>query len=120
MIYSKWGLKGITYHRAFKQKTVFEGGEQIEMVDEIANNKLLPVPWIRLESKMSGNLKLQSEIGKSKEEEMFHRTLFSLFPYQKITRRHYLIGAKRGYYPLETVSVTTGDAIGFGGSIRFI
>ncbi|WP_277679284.1 DUF58 domain-containing protein [Gracilibacillus dipsosauri] len=113
MIYSKWGLKGITYHRAFKQKTVFEG-EQIEMVDEIANNKLLPVPWIRLESKMSGNLKLQSEIGKSKEEEMFHRTLFSLFPYQKITRRHYLIGAKRGYYPLETVSVTTGDAIGFG------
>ncbi|GAE95171.1 hypothetical protein JCM21714_4385 [Gracilibacillus boraciitolerans JCM 21714] len=115
IIYSKFGLKGITYKRAFSQDTVFEGGETIEMVDEIANKKLLPIPWIRLESKMSPHLLTHSENAQDKEEgEIFHRTLFSLLPYQKITRRHQLIGSKRGYYPLNTVSVTTGDGIGFG------
>lgn len=114
MLISKFGLKGITYKRAFKQDAVFEG-ETIEMVDEIANKKLLPIPWIRLESKMSPYLITQSEKNnKQQEGEMFHRTLFSLLPYQKITRRHQLIGTKRGYYPLNTVSVTTGDSIGFG------
>ncbi|MGP4040707.1 DUF58 domain-containing protein [Gracilibacillus sp. D59] len=113
LLFNKLGLKGITYKRAFKQDNVFEG-ETIEMVDEIANKKLLPIPWIRLESKMSPYLISQSEREKQqKEGEMFHRTLFSLLPYQKITRRHQLIGTKRGYYPLNTVSVTTGDSVGF-------
>lgn len=112
-LFSKLGLKGITYKRDFKQDTVFEG-ETIEMVDEIANRKLLPVPWIRLESKMSPYLLTFSDFEAQKQEsEMFHRTLFSLLPYQKITRRHHLIGSKRGYYPLDTVAVTTGDGIGF-------
>ncbi|MFD2655543.1 DUF58 domain-containing protein [Gracilibacillus thailandensis] len=113
MLYSKFGLKGITYQRAFKQDAVFEG-ETIEMVDEIANKKLLPIPWIRLESKMSPYLITQLKKEQLQQGEMFHRTLFSLLPYQKVTRRHRLIGAKRGYYPLNTVSVTTGDGIGFG------
>ncbi|WP_018931001.1 DUF58 domain-containing protein [Gracilibacillus lacisalsi] len=113
MLYSKFGLKGITYQRAFKQDAVFEG-ETIEMVDEIANKKLLPIPWIRLESKMSPYLITQSEKEQQRQGEMFHRTLFSLLPYQKVTRRHRLIGTKRGYYPLNTVSVTTGDGVGFG------
>ncbi|MFC4404944.1 DUF58 domain-containing protein [Gracilibacillus xinjiangensis] len=118
MIYSKWGLKGITYKREFKQQTVFEG-ETIEMVDQITNRKLLPIPWIRLESKISHHLAGTTEKDKGTEE-VFHRSLFSLLPYQKITRRHQLIATKRGYYPLDTVSVTTGDAIGFGESFDSI
>ncbi|UOQ48285.1 DUF58 domain-containing protein [Gracilibacillus caseinilyticus] len=113
-LYRRWGLKGISYRRKFIQDAVFEG-ETIDMVDEIANKKLLPIPWIRLESKMSPNLLTQSEQNnKQQEGEMFHRTLFSLLPYQKITRKHRLTAMKRGYYPLQTVSVTTGDAVGFG------
>ncbi|MDX8044631.1 DUF58 domain-containing protein [Gracilibacillus sp. S3-1-1] len=107
-LFSKIGLKGISYKRDFKEKAVFEG-ESIEMVDQIANKKMLPIPWIRLESKMSPHL-----LTSAGEGDMFHRTLFSLLPYQKVTRRHQLIGAKRGYYPLHTVSVTTGDVVGFG------
>ncbi|SER81463.1 Protein of unknown function DUF58 [Gracilibacillus ureilyticus] len=120
MIYNKWGLKGITYKREFKQKTVFQG-EVVEMVDQIANRKLLPIPWIRLESKISRYLANTSDQKENQEiEEVFHRTLFSLLPYQKITRRHQLTATKRGYYPLDTVSVTTGDAIGFSESFDSI
>ncbi|KAB8132333.1 DUF58 domain-containing protein [Gracilibacillus oryzae] len=119
MIYNKWGLKGITYKREFKQKTVFEG-ETIEMVDQIVNRKLLPIPWIRLESKISQHLVTEALENKAGGEEVFHRSLFSLLPYQKITRTHHLTAMKRGYYPLDTVSVTTGDAIGFGESFDSI
>ncbi|GAA0285542.1 uncharacterized protein (DUF58 family) [Gracilibacillus halotolerans] len=111
IIYSKWGLRRITYQRDFTQKTVFEG-EAIEMVDEIANYKLLPIPWLRLETKMSPHLVPQKE-EEREEGEVFHRTLFSFFPYQKITRRHQLVGGKRGYYPLTTVAVTVGDVLGY-------
>lgn len=111
MLYSKFGLRGIGYQRQFKQEAVF-AGETIEMVDQITNQKLLPLPWLRLEVKMSPYLMKEGE--KTADGEVFHRTLFSLMPYQKITRRHRLIGKKRGYYPLHTVSVTTGDGIGFG------
>lgn len=111
MIYSKYGLRGLSYHRQFRQGSVF-AGETIEMVDEIANKKLLPMPWLRLEVKMSPHL--IKEGTNVEKEETFHRTLFSLRPYQKITRKHRLVGSKRGYYPLQTVAVTTGDAIGFG------
>ena len=37
----------ILYTRSFNEKAVFEG-EKIEMIDEISNKKLLPVPWLRL------------------------------------------------------------------------
>ena len=110
ILYSKLGLRRITYQRDFTKKTVFEG-EAIEMVDEIANYKLLPIPWLRLETKMSPYLVPEKE--GEEEGEVFHRTLFSLLPYQKVTRRHQLIAGKRGYYPLTTVAVTVGDVLGY-------
>lgn len=112
-IYKKWGLSQIRYSRYFNRHAVFEG-EKIEMIDEIANNKLLPLPWLRLESRIDVHLKF----GKLEEEvdtqnEAFHRTLFSLMPYQKIKRKHHVLCSKRGYYRLKTVSLTTGDPFGF-------
>jgi hypothetical protein len=91
-------------------------GEEIEMIDEISNNKLLPIPWLRLESKIDHNLQFARKQDHSTEElrEEFHRTLFSLLPYQKITRRHKISCLKRGYYELKTVSLTLGDVLGFG------
>ncbi|RCW74708.1 DUF58 domain-containing protein [Saliterribacillus persicus] len=111
VVYSRVGLKRIEYKRTFKQDNAFVG-DTIEMTDEITNRKLLPVPWLRLESKISPNLIFQSSQQET-EGDTFHRTLFSLLPYQKITRRHQLTCKRRGYYPLHTVSVTTGDVVGF-------
>src|SRR5690625_6361540 len=54
-IYGKWGLTGITYKRSFSERAVF-AGEKIEMVDELVNEKILPLPWVRLESRISYHL----------------------------------------------------------------
>ena len=59
-IFGKWGLSRVQYTRTFNETAVFEG-EAIEMIDEIANKKLLPVPWLRLESKINANLQFQRQ-----------------------------------------------------------
>src|SRR5699024_40298 len=59
-IYGKWGLTGITYKRSFSERAVF-AGEEIEMVDELVNEKILPLPWVRLESRISHHLEFIDE-----------------------------------------------------------
>jgi hypothetical protein len=119
-IYSKWGLARINYSRSFSKKAVFEG-EKIEMIDEIVNKKLLPLPWLRLESKIHANLKFQQNTNANNEiNSEFHSTLFSLLPFQKITRRHKLQCTKRGYYLFRAVSMSTGDVFGFGGTFKSV
>ncbi|WP_062047019.1 DUF58 domain-containing protein [Bacillus sp. JCM 19034] len=117
VIYVRWGLAKIDYHRTFSQATAYVG-EEIELIDEIANKKLLPVPWVRLESKINKNLQFGQVEGTSRGE--MHRTLFSLMPYQKIKRRQKVLCTKRGYYQFETVSMSTGDAIGFDEAFKTV
>ncbi|RXJ02793.1 DUF58 domain-containing protein [Anaerobacillus alkaliphilus] len=113
-IFTKWGLTKVNYTRYFNKEAVFPG-ELFELVDEVSNRKLLPLPWLRLESKVSSNLqftKKQDQLVVEDSEE-YHRTLFSLSPFEKVTRRHMVACRKRGYYQLKTVSLTLGDIVGF-------
>ncbi|HLQ71463.1 MAG TPA: DUF58 domain-containing protein [Bacillota bacterium] len=118
-IYHRWGLARIDYDRSFSEKSVFEG-EDIEMIDEISNKKILPLPWLRLESSMNEHLvfKQQSKYDNTVDHGSFHRTLFSLMPYQKIRRRQSLTCAKRGLYHFKTVALSTGDVFGFSESFN--
>lgn len=110
-LFIKLGPKKITYKRYFSSPAVFEG-EQAEMIEEITNEKLLPVPWIRMESRISPELKFKSEGDLEVKHEQFHKSLFSLLPFMKITRRHNMTCSKRGCYDLKTVTLTGGDLFG--------
>lgn len=82
--YKSYSLSHIDYRRSFSKRAVYEG-EQMELIDEITNRKLLPLLWLQLESKIHRNLHFQQK-GKEQLEvhnEQFHRALFSLMPYQK-------------------------------------
>lgn len=114
-IYDRWALKNITYSRHFTRDRVFEN-ESLEMVEVISNAKLLPLPWLRLESGMSVALRFgeQDNLGVS-EGHLYqnHVSMFHLRSHRQITRRHRLTCQKRGQYTLETATMTTGDPIGF-------
>ncbi|GGM19839.1 hypothetical protein GCM10011351_02130 [Paraliobacillus quinghaiensis] len=117
VVFRKWGLHGITYQRSFNKREVF-AGQKVKMIDEIANKKALPLPWVRLESKINKNLLLKQLDDDVSDNLQFHRTLFSFLPYQKITRRHEVTCLKRGIYPLQSVSLSIGDLFGFGGQFK--
>jgi len=118
-IYSRWGLTRIDYARSFSERAVFEG-DKIEMTDEISNNRILPIPWLRLEASMNKHLvfKKQSKHDSTIDHGSFHRTLFSLMPYQKVRRKQSLTCTKRGLYRFKAVAITTGDIFGFGESFE--
>lgn len=107
-------LKGVQYKRTFSTNTCFEG-EQIHLVETIRNDRIFPIPWIRLESMMSTNLKFDTKKNLDIQSgDLFqnHKSLFSMMPYTEITRRHRVTCLKRGCYPLNTVSLSYGDLIG--------
>lgn len=107
-------LKGLHYQRAFSTRNCFEG-DQIEMVETIRNERLSPIPWIRLEAILSANLKFETKDNLAIQAgDLFqnHKSLFSLMPYTEITRKHKVTCLKRGRYLFETVTLSYGDVIG--------
>jgi len=110
-LFKHWALKGLQYTRFFSVSEVFEG-QDIEMIECIANHKLLPIPWLRVESKINENLEFGKQFNLDIKHQQFHKSLFTLMPYMKITRRHKVHCKKRGCYFLDSASLTCGDLFG--------
>lgn len=113
-LYQRNALKKVSYIRYFSSSSVYEG-EQVEMVEEIANGKLLPLPWLRLESSIARGLEFgsQENLGVSTGEiYQNHISLFSLKPYRHIKRRHSVTCQQRGLFRLDSVTMTAGDLFG--------
>ncbi|MFD0868247.1 Uncharacterized conserved protein (some members contain a von Willebrand factor type A (vWA) domain) [Chlamydia abortus] len=113
-LYKRKALKHLSVGRSFNKAAVFEG-EEVQLVERIANRKWLPVPWLKLESLIHANLQFQKQYNLNiSGGQMFqnHSSLFSLMPYTQITRRHYIRCMKRGAYSLDTATLTCGDLLG--------
>jgi len=113
-IYRKFGMRKLDYQRYYSVSRCFTG-DQVEMVERISNNKLLPVPWVKLESSLSAQLKfVHQQIHSIREGKLHqnHRSLFTLMPYTQIIRRHKFICARRGVYDLSSATLTVGDLFG--------
>lgn len=119
-VYRRRALKGISYRRYFTERAVFEG-DTVEMVEVIANAKLLPLPWLRLESSIAAGLTFgrQSNLNiHAGEIYQNHSSLFYLRSYRQITRRHEVTCSRRGQYRLESATMTTGDPLGLNAEVK--
>ena len=113
-IYRRSALKRVTYERHFSQATACEG-DRVEMVERIANRKLLPIPWLRLESFLSRDLVFGTQANLDiRSGELFqnHLSLFSMRSYRQIVRRHDIQCRNRGLYRIESATMTAGDPLG--------
>ena len=116
ILFSVFNLRGLTYKRYFSRSCVYEG-EKLEMVEVIRNVKLLPVPWLRAESRISPNLKFGSAAINEEREisaNRYHRSVFFMGPFSQITRRHTVTCLARGHYDAGSVALTAGDLFGLG------
>lgn len=115
--YNKIGLKKLSYTREFDKEAVFEG-EKVNLVETISNRKLTPLPWLRVESKISPWLKFKTQENLDILSERFHRSVFFLFGYSRITRKHEISCIKRGYYDLSLANISVGDLFGMNTTSR--
>lgn len=114
LILNAWGLKGLSYTRRFSRKTAWEG-EEAEMIEVIRNDRPLFIPWLRAESRISPHLRLGKQENLAVSGERYHKSIFTLRPFQQITRRHRVRLLKRGAYDVGNVALTLGDLLGMGG-----
>ena len=109
--YNRFGLRKVSYTRRFSRERVFEG-EQVELVEVLSNDKLVPVPWVRVESRISGDLRFRRQENMGLSMDRFHKSLFFMGSYSRITRRHEITCLRRGWYDCSLVSIVAGDLFG--------
>ena len=107
----RFGLTNFSYRRSFSKKYAFEG-ETVEFIEVIQNKKIVFIPWMRLENKISPDLIFQIKEEVNVSGRQYHKSVFSLLPYSRVTRRHRVFLNKRGYYHISSSSVTWGDLWG--------
>ena len=110
-VLKKFGLKGLMCSRTFSKQTAFEG-EEAELVEVVINDRPMFVPWLRLESRISQNIQFGSQRNADNNGYVYHRSMFTLMPYQRVTRRHKVKFLHRGAYNIGNAALTVGDAVG--------
>lgn len=112
-----YGLSKVSIERSFD--TVHANfGQSIHMIEKISNNKLLPIPWLKIESRIDNGLKfgLQEDLNILHGE--FHISAFCMLPYTRIIRTHNVKCVKRGYYHLKSAALTCSSITGWNSSIK--
>ena len=111
IVMNRVGLRHLVISRRFLKPSVF-CGEQSEMVETIVNDHLAVIPWLRIESRISPYLRFGKQDNLEVRGEMYHRSLFTVMPYQKIVRHHRVTFLRRGIYNVGTAALTAGDITG--------
>lgn len=109
-----WSLRRVSYSRRFSAPSCY-AGDTVEMVEEIANAKPLPIMWLRTESTLDANLQFGAQLDMRVNQgttSQHHKSLFTLLPYRRIRRRHAVLCLSRGVYRLGSVTMSAGDPLG--------
>ena len=110
ILFQKNNLRRLSYERHFSRPTAFEG-EKAELIERIQNEKRLPVPWLRAESRIPKALAFEKEKLDAHEVSggLYHKSIFYLSPMSRITRHHEVTLRKRGVHAAGSVFLTAGD-----------
>lgn len=112
-LYAKLGLKDVSYRLSISTPEAFEG-EEIEITEEITNDKWLPLPWIRTEISCSRWLafKGQQQGADKSDKRGLISGIFVLKGHQKCRRVWRVRCEKRGIMTVEDAAVTISDLFG--------
>ena len=107
-----WGLRGLTVARAFEKPAVF-CGEEGSLTEVVVNDRPLVIPWLRVESRIPAALRFGRQENLDIAGDMYHHSLFTVMPWQRITRRHRVRFLRRGVWDVGRAALTVGDITGF-------
>lgn len=115
-LFSFSNLRHLRYTRSFSRENAHEG-DRVQLVEVLRNAKIMPVPWLRVESRISRHLKFGREEAIDAAQEIsadqYHKSAFFLAPFTQVTRRHEVTCLKRGHYDLSSIALTAGDLLSF-------
>jgi uncharacterized protein (DUF58 family) len=119
--WNRWVFRDLTYTRTLEESRVF-AGETVGMTIELANNKPLPVPWLRVDDRFPESMVPEERAllpsGLPRTGLLSH--VAALMRYGK-ARWHYRLPCRqRGFYFFGPARVQSGDALGLLESERVL
>ena len=116
-VLAHFGMKRLEITRKFSRPAVFEG-ERGEMIETVSKYSPLPVPWLRVESRIPGGLQLGKMENLDLNGGMYYQSIFTVLPRQRIVRRHFVRFAHRGVYNVGNAALTCGGVSGLNSHSR--
>ena len=107
-------LNDLVYQRRITRKRAFPG-ETVDVDVQVENNKLLPVPWLRVEDEwpLAAPPTDSQALGPSRLQDMGNLTnVFALRWYERVHRHYVLQANQRGVYGLGPTRLVSGDVFG--------
>ncbi|MDE6204454.1 MAG: DUF58 domain-containing protein, partial [Lachnospiraceae bacterium] len=107
-LYKRWWNRGISVKLEFEEEMVQEG-EEVKLFEIVENRKRLPLPSFKVKFQCSRHLEFPAGGNGSVTDKYYRNDLFSIMPYQRITRTHQICCRKRGYYGIYSIDLVGAD-----------
>ena len=113
-LWYRYALRNLAIHQGVSQKRAFFG-EDVTLSISVENQKLLPLPWLEIEDEIPIQLPLLTghAFPTYKVNRVALINTFSLWSYQRVTRRYQLSCKARGVYTFGPANLRSGDPFGW-------
>ncbi len=112
-LWNKYCLHRIEYRRSLSHNQVFFGDEVVYEV-EIANRKLLPLPWIQIDDELPEQVTLlKGKTTATLEDRTILTNMFPISWYHRVKRRFPMLCKQRGCFLFGPTKIRSGDLFGF-------
>ena len=107
-VYSRLWREGVTVTLTFDKSTV-RAGEEVRLLEVVENRKRLPLSSLKVKFQCSRYLLFSDSTNSSVTDRYYRNDLFSVMPYQRITRTHRITCPQRGYYGIYGIDLVGAD-----------
>lgn len=108
VLYERFWKKGLTADAAFQGNPAVCGGEAY-LLETVVNAKFLPLSILRVKFRIGRELEFVTGENSAVSDYTYRNDVFSVFPYQKITRKLRFYCRKRGYYEIKSLDLVSHD-----------
>lgn len=109
MAFNRYWDKNLEVNFRFSNNKIFEG-ESTKFIEEIINNKIMPVWWLGVQIFFSRFIVFGDEKEfNPKAKETNRKDFFTLLSFEKFKKELKITACKRGYYSLDEIILSSGD-----------
>lgn len=107
-LYEKYWDYQLRVTLSFEDGFVTEG-QKSYLIECVENNKFLPIPLLRVKFSASKYFIFGKEINSNVTDQYYRHNVYSIIPYQKITRKYPFLCSKRGCYTINHIDLISRD-----------
>lgn len=109
-VWARYGLRDVTYARQLAtDRTTW--GEEIPLTIEVWNRKPLPLAWLRADDAATHGVVIRERALVDGVAGGVLRNVWTLAPWERVTRYFHVGAARRGVFALGPVALTVGDLV---------